>query len=164
MDIRQRVKSLIDIMDENGLGELEIEDASLKVKICRSSNVMAMTSDRGDRGADEDDELSTDTSAQPESAAMELCSPLVGIFYLYPERGDIPYVETGSTIKPSQVLGRVKVVDIDNEIRAEVSGVITEILIKDGQPVEYDQPLFLIEPPTNNPLSHEQETGEIIGV
>ncbi|MDI6782053.1 MAG: biotin/lipoyl-binding protein [bacterium] len=163
MDIRQRVKSLIDIMDENGLGELEIEDANLKVKICRSSNVMATTSARGatsDRDREvEDDELSTDITAQLESASMELCSPLVGIFHLCSEREDIPYVEIGSIIKPSQVLGRVRVVDIDNEIRAEISGVITEILIKDGQPVEYDQPLFLIEPPAN-PLNYEPGIGK----
>lgn len=153
MDIRQKVKSLIDIMDENDLGELEIEDTDIKIKICRSSNKMDMTSARGAASDKEntppleDDELS-DTVAQLEPATLELCSPLVGIFHLYPEGGDIPYVESGSIIQPSQVLGRVRVVDIDNEIRAEISGVITEILIKDGQPVEYDQPLFLIEPPT----------------
>ena len=149
MDIRQRVKSLIDIMDENGLGELEIEDTNLRVKICRSSNAMAMTPAKDSlsgRGAMEDDEPSADTGMQPEHADMELCSPLVGIFHLYPEGGDTPYVEAGSVIQPSQVLGRVRVVGIDNEIRAEISGVITEILIKNGQPVEYDQPLFLIEP------------------
>jgi acetyl-CoA carboxylase biotin carboxyl carrier protein len=147
MDIRQQVKILIDIMDENSLGELEIEDANLKVRICRSSNRMDVASARDDAFLLEDDELSADTAAQPEPADMELCSPLVGIFHLYPEGKDIPYVEAGSTIQPSQVLGRVRVVDIDNEIRAEISGVITEVLIKDGHPVEYDQPLFLIEPP-----------------
>ncbi|MEK7812921.1 MAG: biotin/lipoyl-containing protein, partial [Candidatus Desantisbacteria bacterium] len=139
MDIRQRVKSLIDIMDENGLGELEIEDTNLRVKICRSSNTRTMNTTSAE-GAMEDNEPFADTGVQPESADMELCSPLVGIFHLYPEGGDIPYVETGSIIQPSQVLGRVRVVGIDNEIRAEMSGVITEILIKDGQPVEYDQP------------------------
>ncbi|MBI4777589.1 biotin/lipoyl-binding protein [Candidatus Desantisbacteria bacterium] len=146
MDIRQQVKSLIDIMDENSLSELEIEDTNLKVKICLSSDRMAMISDRDAASISDGDKLSTDTETAPEPADKEICSPLVGIFHLSPEGKDTPYVKTGSIIQPSQVLGRVRVVDIDNEIRAEVSGVITEILIKDGQPVEYDQPLFSIEP------------------
>jgi len=139
MDIRQRVKNLIDIMNEHDLGELEIEDTDLKVKICRSPEGMFMPSL-------ESDELSSESESHPETTTMELCSPLVGIFHFYSKGKDIPFVKAGSIIQPSQVLGQVRVMDIDNEIRAMISGVITEILVKDGQPVEYDQPLFLIEP------------------
>jgi len=145
MDIRQRVKSLIDVMNENGLSELEIEDTNLKVKICRPSTGMVVDS-AGDTDYLLEDDEPSDTGAQLEHGDREIFSPLVGIFYLYPKGKDIPYVKLGSVIQPSQILGRVRVVDIDNEIRAEMSGVITKILIKNGQPVEYDQPLFLIEP------------------
>ncbi|MBI4753011.1 biotin/lipoyl-binding protein [Candidatus Desantisbacteria bacterium] len=126
-------------MNEHDLGELEIEDTDLKVKICRSPEGMVMPSL-------ESGELSSESESHPETTTMELCSSLVGIFHLYPEGKDIPFVKTGSIIQPSQVLGRVRVMDIDNEIRAMMSGVITEILVKDGQPVEYDQPLFLFDP------------------
>ncbi|MFH1096311.1 MAG: acetyl-CoA carboxylase biotin carboxyl carrier protein subunit [Candidatus Desantisbacteria bacterium] len=140
MDIRQRVEHLVDIMNEYDLGELEIEDDNFKVKICRSPAGMDMTSQ------EEDDNASSDSELHPEPTTMEICSPLVGIFHLYSEGKKIPFVKAGSTVQPSQVLGRVRVMDIDNEIRAQIAGVITEILVKDGQPVEYDQPLFLIEP------------------
>lgn len=139
MNIRQRVKNLIDIMNENDLGELELEDANLKVKICRSGTGMSVT-------PLESDETASGSESDIETTTMELCSSLVGIFHPCPEGKDIPFVKTGSIIKPSQVLGRVRVVGIDNEIRAQIAGVITEILVKDGQPVEYDQPLFIIEP------------------
>ena len=92
----------------------------------------------------------TVTTLSSESEPIEkeytiIKAPLVGTFYLSPKPGQPPFVEVGANIKSGDTLCIVEAMKIFNEIESEYSGVIKEILVQDGQPVEFDQPLFKIE-------------------
>jgi biotin carboxyl carrier protein len=158
MKISKVIEKFIRIMDERGLTELEIEDENFKLKICRPEEQYNIDNVKiQDNGSSapikEDNSVKTNV--------VELCSPLVGIFYASPEGDSKKYLNIGDIIYPSQILGRVKVVDVNNDIRAEIKGKVTDILVKDGQPVEYDQPLFLIEPIEED---EEKEYKDDIGI
>jgi acetyl-CoA carboxylase biotin carboxyl carrier protein len=84
--------------------------------------------------------------AAPSSALKEIKSPMVGTFYMAPEPGADPYVKVGGRISPGQTVCIIEAMKIMNEIEAEVSGVVREILVEDAQPVEYGQVLFRIDP------------------
>jgi acetyl-CoA carboxylase biotin carboxyl carrier protein len=82
----------------------------------------------------------------PSSALKEIKSPMVGTFYKAPEPGADPYVKVGGRITPGQTVCIIEAMKIMNEIEAEVSGVVREILVEDAQPVEYGQVLFRVDP------------------
>jgi acetyl-CoA carboxylase biotin carboxyl carrier protein len=76
---------------------------------------------------------------------LEICSPMVGTFYRAPSPDAAPYANEGDAIQPGKVLCIVEAMKLMNEIEAEVSGKIVKILVEDAQPVEFNQPLFLVE-------------------
>jgi acetyl-CoA carboxylase biotin carboxyl carrier protein len=84
--------------------------------------------------------------AAPSSALKEIKSPMVGTFYMAPEPGADPYVKVGGRISPGQTVCIIEAMKIMNEIEAEVSGVVREIMVEDAQPVEYGQVLFRVDP------------------
>ncbi|HNY25815.1 MAG TPA: acetyl-CoA carboxylase biotin carboxyl carrier protein [Candidatus Sumerlaeota bacterium] len=88
---------------------------------------------------------STPVEEEPEISGTEVKSPMVGTFYRSPAPGAPTYVEVGSTVSEDSVLCIVEAMKLMNEIKAEVRGKIIKILVKNGEPVEYGQPLFLIE-------------------
>jgi len=93
-------------------------------------------------------EINTTLSPELENTDKQytiIKAPLVGTFYLSPKPGQPPFVEVGTNIKVSDTLCIVEAMKIFNEIESEFSGVIKEILVQDGEPVEFDQPLFKIE-------------------
>ena len=77
--------------------------------------------------------------------ALEICSPMVGTFYRAPSPDAEPYVREGDSIQPGKVLCIVEAMKLMNEIESEVSGKILKILVENAQPVEYNQPLFIVE-------------------
>ncbi|MBN1867829.1 acetyl-CoA carboxylase biotin carboxyl carrier protein [Candidatus Sumerlaeota bacterium] len=83
---------------------------------------------------------------KPERAGKEIKSPMVGTFYRAPAPGAPPYVEVGATIGEDTVICIVEAMKLMNEIKAEMRGRIVEVLVENGQPVEFNQPLFLVEP------------------
>jgi acetyl-CoA carboxylase biotin carboxyl carrier protein len=84
--------------------------------------------------------------AAPVSNLIEIKSPMVGTFYRAPEPGAEPYVKAGSRVAPGQTLCIIEAMKIMNEIESEVGGALREILVEDGQPVEFGQVLFRVEP------------------
>lgn len=84
--------------------------------------------------------------ARPARSTVEIKSPMVGTFYRAPAPDAEPFVKAGDSIAPGQVLCIVEAMKLMNEIEAEISGKIVEILVENGKPVEYNQPLFLVEP------------------
>jgi acetyl-CoA carboxylase biotin carboxyl carrier protein len=84
--------------------------------------------------------------AAPEKKFHEVHSPIVGTFYRAPAPDADPYVEVGQSVQPKTVLCLIEAMKLMNEIESDVSGKIVKILVENGQPVEYNQPLFLIDP------------------
>lgn len=87
-----------------------------------------------------------DTTAADDSKYITVKSPIIGTFYRKPSPDKAPFVEVGSTIKTGDVLCVIEAMKLFNEIESEVSGKIVKVLVDDSSPVEFDQPLFLVDP------------------
>jgi acetyl-CoA carboxylase biotin carboxyl carrier protein len=145
MDLR-KLKTLIDLVADSGIAELEITEGEGKVRIVKFSQTVQTVAYAPEMAA---------PAAQPAHAAAEpaapaapaghaVKAPMVGTFYRSPNPGSAPFVEVGQTVKEGQPLCIIEAMKLLNEIEADKSGVIKEILVENGEPVEYGQPLFVI--------------------
>ena len=149
MDLR-KVKSLIDLVSESDISELEISEGPDKVKIVKSSKAIKEThTGRSEdhyvmgrqAGADKKDERENE---QANDGSSTILSPMVGTFYRAPSPNSKPFVSVGEEIKEGQTLCVVEAMKLMNEIPSDKAGVIREVLVENGQPVEYGQILFRI--------------------
>ena len=95
-------------------------------------------------------------AATPDDGSVEITSPTVGTFYTSPSPDEPAFVDVGSKVKPDTVVCIVEAMKVFNQIPADVSGEITKLLVKDGDPVEYGQPLFKVKPAWNQVWLKEQ--------
>ncbi|MCK8665630.1 acetyl-CoA carboxylase biotin carboxyl carrier protein [Pseudomonas azerbaijanoccidens] len=152
MDIR-KVKKLIELLEESGIDELEIKEGEESVRISRHSKTPAQ---QYYAPAPMPAPAAAPAAAAPVAAAAPAApaapalngtvarSPMVGTFYRKSSPTSPSFVEVGQTVKKGDTLCIVEAMKMMNHIEAETSGVIESILVEDGQPVEYDQPLFTI--------------------
>ena len=151
------IKKLVKIVDTSSVTDLEIEESGLKIKIAkkvRSSQVVTQAQIPVASAQPIIQPASTGVSetskqkAEAEATAAnqhEIKSPIVGTFYRAPAPDADSYVQIGSVVAPGSVLCIVEAMKLMNEIESDVSGKIVKILVENGKPVEYNQPLFLIE-------------------
>ena len=141
----EEIKHLIELLKDTDITEIQVEREGAKLKIKRERFMrsfeieppvkpVTLPSAEIKEEADETQKLITITS------------PIVGIFHRSPAPGASPFVETGTTVRKGQVLCIVEAMKLMNEIESDSDGVVTKILVENGQPVEYGEPLFLIEP------------------
>jgi acetyl-CoA carboxylase biotin carboxyl carrier protein len=159
MDISY-IKKLIKLLDESGIDEIEIEEEGKKVRVSKahynSSVPLAfipqfMTQPSGIPQASPAPNAASlpATEAIPKSEEKkyhEVRSPIVGTFYRAPAPNADPYVQIGSTVQQGTVLCIIEAMKLMNEIESDVAGKVIQMLVENGKPVEYNQPLFLIEP------------------
>ncbi len=150
MDLR-KVKTLIDLVQQSGIAELEITEGEEKVRISRSGmpgtqfmapmpvTTMALPME----GAAPAPAAAPAAAAEPSGHTLK--SPMVGTFYRSPSPGSPAFVEVGQTVSKGQTLCIIEAMKLLNEIESDASGVIKSIMVENGQPVEYGQPLFVIE-------------------
>lgn len=155
MDIR-KVKKLIELLEESGIDELEIREGEESVRISRHSKTAAQpiyaaapTYAPAPAAAPAPVAAAAAPAAEAAPAAAKLNgnvvrSPMVGTFYRSPSPTAAPFVEVGQSVKKGDILCIVEAMKMMNHIEAETSGVIEQVLVESGQPVEYDQPLFTI--------------------
>ncbi|HWH39051.1 MAG TPA: acetyl-CoA carboxylase biotin carboxyl carrier protein [Usitatibacter sp.] len=154
MDLR-KLKKLIDLVQESGIGEIEITEGEEKVRISRQGNApvmmapampsMAMPMQAGIPPAATGPSASPSAPPPEEPKGHQLKSPMVGTFYRSPSPGAPSFVEVGQAVTKGQTLCIIEAMKLLNEIESDVAGTIKAILVENGQPVEYGQPLFLIE-------------------
>ena len=154
MDLR-KLKKLIDLVEESGIAELEVTEGEEKVRIVKHTAMAAQQTYMIPQGIPaasppapreksttfDDDDLEDDSDA-PEGEVVK--SPMVGTFYRAASPGSDPFVEVGSTVKAGDTLCIVEAMKLLNEIESDFSGTIKAILVENGQPVEYGEPLFII--------------------
>jgi len=148
MDLR-KLKKLIDLVQESGISELEVTEGEEKVRIAKhyaapagqatymmpAAAPMPMTAaPSGTSSVDLDDE--------PEGHIVK--SPMVGTFYRASSPGAEPFIEVGQTVKEGETLCIIEAMKLLNEIEADASGTIKAVLVENGQPVEFGEPLFII--------------------
>jgi acetyl-CoA carboxylase biotin carboxyl carrier protein len=149
MDLR-KLKTLIDLVQQSGIAELEITEGEEKVRISRGvagaqvlpqAGVAYVTAPLPQTG---EAAVPAEPSAPPEAEAHVVKSPMVGTFYRSSAPDAKPFVEIGQAIKAGETVCIIEAMKLLNEIESDRDGVIKEILVENGQPVEFGQPLFAI--------------------
>lgn len=150
MDLR-KLKKLIDLVEESGISELELTEGEESVRISRQGQVVQQpqqyTMPQQPTLAVQN-QVPTTTSANTEKAqetGHALTSPMVGTFYRSSSPEADPYVEVGSSVKKGDTLCIIEAMKLLNEIEADRDGIVKKIMVENAQPVEFGEPLFIIE-------------------
>ena len=153
------LEKIIKIVEKSEIAELEWEKNKERIRIRKDFagahqvisyaapiSAPAPTAHAGQSAPAMRENSTKDSAASEAGRAKEVLSPFVGTYYSAPAPGAAKYVENGARVKKGDVLCIIEAMKIMNEIEAEFPGKVTNILVKDGQPVQYGQPLFQIEP------------------
>jgi acetyl-CoA carboxylase biotin carboxyl carrier protein len=148
MDLR-KLKTLIDLVAESDIAELEVTEGESKVRIVKSSTMqqhqMVMMQPHSQQGSMAPVPVAVMAPVVPvEPEGHVVKSPMVGTFYRSSAPGSPAFVEIGSSVKEGDTLCIIEAMKLLNEIDADATGVIKQILVENGQPVEFGQPLFII--------------------
>jgi len=153
MDLR-KLKTLIDLVGESDIAELEITEGDDKVRIVKATQAQAVVAPPVTYAAAPAAVAAPATAdaapggVEPAAPAVDegalVKAPMVGTFYRAPSPGASPFVEVGQTVKEGEPLCIIEAMKLLNEIEADKSGVVQEILVDNGEPVEFGQPLFVI--------------------
>jgi acetyl-CoA carboxylase biotin carboxyl carrier protein len=153
------IKKLVKIVDTSGVTDLEIEEDGLRIKVAKkiknnlgnSQPQMAVQTESGNASAPQVAAV-TEVAAPAEQSETsagnfhEINSPIVGTFYRAPAPDADPYVQVGDSVSAGTVLCVVEAMKLMNEIESDIAGKVVKIFVENGKPVEYNQPLFFIEP------------------
>ena len=162
MDLKD-IKAIIDLMKKNSVSEFELEKEDFKIKLKRTPNGGSIAPVAYEEApvityapatsvaatAAPVATASAPAGAVPAGAStgeQEIKSPMIGTFYRAPSPESAPYVEVGTEVNPETVVCIIEAMKVMNEIKAEVRGIVTEILIDNAKPVEFGQPIFKIRP------------------
>ena len=144
----KEIKEMIQLMNENGLSEFEMEKDGLKIRLRKGPGESVEPSivyePRSAVSSARPAEANGKESAPPEKSA-QIKSPMVGTFYSSPAPDAASFVQVGSTVEVGQVICIIEAMKLMNEIKSEVRGKVVEVLVHNGDPVEFGQPLFLVE-------------------
>lgn len=150
MDLR-KLKKLIDLVQESGIAELEITEGEEKVKIVKGGAVSVTPGPAAVAPAPASEVRAAAAPASAAAAEAETApegrvikAPMVGTFYRSPSPDAKPFVEVGQAVKEGETVCIIEAMKLMNEIEADASGTIKAILVENGQPVEYGQPLFIL--------------------
>jgi acetyl-CoA carboxylase biotin carboxyl carrier protein len=157
MDIR-KIKKLIELLEESGVAEIEIKEGEESVRIARQSpsgmHTVQMMAPNYQAAAAPPPALSAPAAAPAPAAKSQtaagagehlVTAPMVGTYYSSPSPGAKQFIEIGDSVEAGQVLCIIEAMKMMNQIESEVSGSVRAILVKNGEPVEFGQPLFIIE-------------------
>jgi acetyl-CoA carboxylase biotin carboxyl carrier protein len=146
------IKAIIDLMKKNSISEFELERQDFKIKLKRGAGMIAQSEEVSAPSA------ATQLAAGPAGANLiplpaaatngetEIKSPMIGTFYRAPSPEAANYVEIGTEVGPDTVVCLIEAMKVMNEIKAEVKGIVTQILVENAKPVEFGQPIFKIRP------------------
>ncbi len=149
MDLKD-IKAIIDLMKKNAISEFELEREDFKIKLKRGINPAPQFEEAGLA------QMSAPISSvgtglisaphSPTNGELEIKSPMIGTFYRAPSPEAASYVEVGSEVNSDTVVCIIEAMKVMNEIKAEVKGIVTQILVENAKPVEFGQSMFKIRP------------------
>ena len=149
---QNKLKEIIYILENSEVNEIDVSFWGRRFRVVKSAGVSVMekpqveTTSLNAPLSDKSSELSKPISEPVDSNSKEVLSPMPGTFYSAPSPEADPFVKVGDSVKKGDTLCIIEAMKIMNEIEAESSGTISEIVINNGEPVEYNQPLFKIKP------------------
>lgn len=152
------IKDLVKLVDESSIDELEIEKEGARIRIARNQSLAAAVTHMSNvlpaaqpaavlqqPVANEAGQAPVQQEQQVNSSLHTIASPMVGTFYVAPAPDAPPFVKKGDKVAPDTIVCIVEAMKLMNEIEAEVKGEIVDVLVEDGQLVEFGQPLFLVK-------------------
>ena len=145
---QNKVKEVIDILEKSNVNEIEVTFWGRKIRVVKNaSNVISSTSSSSDLGKIKSPnvEQKNDEPSTADDTGEKVLSPMPGVFYSAQSPDKPPYVSEGDQVKIGQTLCIIESMKIMNEIESEQSGIIKKILVNNSDPVEFNQPLFIIE-------------------
>ena len=158
MELKE-IKELIKLVSESGVSEIEVERGDFKVSIKKNTEKITVAQAApvyqsmpvaapvvSSATSFPTEKMEAQTSTPAVSNLITVKSPMIGTFYKTPSPDKPSFVNIGDEIKPGKVLCIIEAMKLFNEIESEISGKIVKILVENASPVEYDQPLFLVEP------------------
>jgi oxaloacetate decarboxylase alpha subunit len=143
----ERIREVVRIVQETGVGEVTIEEEGMRVSVRRTQDVEPIAV-----GATAAPPAGTAAEPVTSNGLVPVESPMIGVFYRAPEPGAAPFVEVGEAVAAGQTLCLLEAMKLFNELKAETPGVVREIHVENGQPVEFGQLLFELEPVIGAPL------------
>ncbi len=148
----ERIRELVRIVQETGIGEITIEEAGMRVSVRRTEDRDFIAPPSESPLAATEDETSFEPLAPSPNGLVRVEAPMVGTFYRAPEPGAAPFVEEGQPVGPGQTLCILEAMKLMNEVKADVEAIVRTIHVENAQPVEYGQLLFELEPVVARPL------------
>lgn len=154
MDIRT-IKKLVELLEQSGIAELEVKQGEESVRISRYGEappapapapVAAPAPAPAAAPAAASADAKSNAAAEAAADGHAIKAPMVGTFYRAPAPGAKPFVDVGQTVRAGQTLCIIEAMKMLNQIEADRGGVVKQILVDNGEPVEFDQPLFVIDP------------------
>ena len=147
MDIR-KIKKLIELLEESDIAEIEIIEGEESLRISRGTQTVAQTVPAAAIATPVPAPaatVTTEAAVEPEISGDQVTSPMVGTFYRSSSPGAKPFVEVGQPVSAGETICIIEAMKLLNQIEADKDGTIKAILVENGQPVEYGQPIFIIE-------------------
>jgi oxaloacetate decarboxylase (Na+ extruding) subunit alpha len=148
----ERIRELVRIVQETGIGEVTIEESGMRVSVRRTDERAPVEPATDDAPFAPPDEAALPAAIPSGNGIVRVEAPMVGTFYRAPEPGAAPFVEEGQPVAAGQTLCILEAMKLMNEVKAEVEGVVRKIHVQNGQPVEFGQALFDLEPVLARPL------------
>lgn len=154
----KEIKELIDYISDSGLEEVDIETSEVKLKVKRSQSIITSygpATQPAAQGAmpasapvtpQSSGDSSKKSAESADSNAVTIKSPMIGTFYKSPNPETAPFIKVGDVVKAGDTVCIIEAMKLFNEVESEVSGKVIKILVDDAEPVEFDQPLFLVDP------------------
>jgi acetyl-CoA carboxylase biotin carboxyl carrier protein len=150
------IKAVIDLMKKNAISEFELEKQDFKIRLKRAigatatvvdDTVSPLTSPATNLAVIQSPSTSSAVAAvPPASTGVEIKAPMIGTFYRAPSPESAQYVEVGTEVNPDTVVCIIEAMKVMNEIKAEMRGVVTKVLVDNAKPVEFGQPMFKVRP------------------
>ena len=148
----ERIREVVRIVQETGIAEIAVEEDGTRVSVRRTEEPATVEVPSASPGEPLQPSLEPAADPPPGDDAVRIEAPMVGTFYRAPQPGAPPFVEEGDAVAAGQTLCILEAMKLMNEVKAEVEGVIRTIHVQNGQPVEYGQALFDLEPVLARPL------------
>jgi acetyl-CoA carboxylase biotin carboxyl carrier protein len=150
--IKRLLAELIELMNQNDLTELEVEEKGTRIRLRKGEGkpegpvIISAPAPPAEAPAERPAAAAPEGGQAPADRLITVRSPMVGTFYRASSPDSDPFIETGDVVTEESVVCIIEAMKVMNEIKAECQGTIKEILVANGEPVEYGQPLYLVEP------------------
>jgi len=148
----ERIREVVRIVQETGIAEIAVEEEGTRVSVRRTEEPAPVEAPSAPAPIAPEVPVEPAAEAAPEDGAIRIEAPMVGTFYRASQPGAPPFVEEGDAVAPGQTLCILEAMKLMNEVKAEIEGVVRTIHVQNGQPVEYGQALFDLEPVLARPL------------